>query len=205
MTLTRKEIIYAMSLENIPFSTLFHELRKYQYVCKYDINYVIENGCDDEELALDIAFILRMKNKLPKNYKPKTLLQKLDEKAEAFGIKSKEKSLKKKTSEVDAALDNGRNKSYIGRLIASFGNAHRLSKKIGCTARTVYGWSKPKKGVVYVSPRYINVLADLVPNDKREDVLNTLIGMLPDEKQDLYFKVNREAIIKNKRDEYNDE
>lgn len=201
--ITRKEIIFKMSLDEIPFSTLYHELNKYVIISRYEVNTIIDKGVDDPEIKGLVAYILGMKEHMPDGFKPKTRSEKLeDKKARPFGeVKDYFKSSRPRMAVSDPSKEavitqaeiNGKKRSFIRRLVESLGGGIAVTKKMGCTRKTVYNWTKEVRGFIYIPPRYINQVIELLPKEDMEHTFDVLINMMPESKQDLYFRANKKA------------
>ena len=71
--ISRKEIIFAMCMEDITNNTLRYELCKYINVCQVEVDDIITNGVDGY-LEKFVAWVLNLKKFIPKGWIPEQII-----------------------------------------------------------------------------------------------------------------------------------
>jgi hypothetical protein len=197
----KKEIIFAMSLNEIPFSTLYNEALKYCETSKYEISEIIDKGCNSPEMTKIVAYILGMKSYIPTGFKPKTREEIIQNKIKNMAIlDSLQPNITGYTQNVyhkscislnERIIKNIKNRSFISKIIDYLGGGQELSDRMGYNIHTIYKWRREKSGHVYIPPRYINSLLNILEEEGMIVTLNDFTSMMPEDKQDLYFRANK--------------
>jgi len=191
--ITKKEIIYSMSLQEITFKTLFNQMKRFVEISESEIHDIIAFGCKNVYFKAHIAYILGLKKHLRKGFVPKEVIRIISPRQLSMDITHKPTAKTKATGALhfnaiqkNTPLHqrNSENISLIKRIVEALGGTDEVSKRMFCTQRVVRNWNVKKEGVIYIPPRYINHLMLVIKEAGLPILKEDLVEMLPEEKKD---------------------
>tara|TARA_R110000822_G_scaffold14327_11_gene50608 strand:- start:558 stop:1124 length:567 start_codon:yes stop_codon:yes gene_type:complete len=187
--ITRKEIIFAMSFNDIPFITLYNRVNKYKRMIGWYVQSIVREGCRDPEDALIIAYVLGLTKHLPKNFIPTQLNI-----TPVKRIANIQKAPPPKKQTFDEKIDN---RKVIINMIKQLGTLTYIAKQVGCNIATISLWKAERPdGNVYIAPRFIPPLLKLCEQEGIPIIEEDLIKMLPKNKLTSYKNNNQYLVGK---------
>ena len=204
--ITPREIIAEMTIQEIGFKTLYHQLQNYIKISESEVQDFMSMGVKRPIAVKHVGYILNMKKHCPADFVPQKIEIVIPPRQLKLDISHKKTSLTRRTGNkhhnfgrhasltksetLDKHNKNTKHRLFIRKYIKDLGGVKFVSDKIKCSGRTVYSWWEDRDGLVFIPPRYINSLIKLTKKQNVSVFLEDLLNMMPEDKKIYYWKTN---------------
>ena len=201
-----REIIAEMTIQEIGFKTLYHQLQDYIKISESEVQDFMSMGVKRPAAIKHVGYILNMKKHCPADFVPKKIEIVIPPRQLVMDITHK-KTAKTKASgkehfnfnrnsnlttaeALERNKNNTKNRLFIKKLTKDLGGAKDLADRIRCNMATVYGWTITKNNAVFIPPKYVNKLLKVCKEDGLFTTIDDFLNMMPEQKRIYYWKTN---------------